>query len=105
MHRSRLEDREPVWWATLAAWCDKQRIALDSVAYDTLFEIICDAIQEDGAIEAASRGGLKGGKALAARLTPRQRSASARRAANARWADYQKRAQQTRGGGKDAPST
>jgi len=30
-------------------------------------------------------GGLKGGKALAAKLTPAQRKASARRAALARW--------------------
>jgi len=30
-------------------------------------------------------GGLKGGKALAAKMTPAQRKASARRAALARW--------------------
>jgi hypothetical protein len=32
------------------------------------------------------KGGLKGGKARAARVTPEQRSASARKAVEARWA-------------------
>lgn len=32
------------------------------------------------------KGGLKGGRTLAAKLTPEQRSESARRAARARWA-------------------
>jgi hypothetical protein len=35
--------------------------------------------------EAARRGGLKGGKARAEKLTPQQRSDAARRAAQARW--------------------
>jgi hypothetical protein len=33
------------------------------------------------------RGGIKGGKARAKKLTPKQRSAIARVAANSRWAD------------------
>ena len=32
------------------------------------------------------RGGLKGGKARAAKMTPEERSESARKAVNARWA-------------------
>lgn len=37
------------------------------------------------AVELGRRGGLKGGKALAAKMTPEERAASARRAANKRW--------------------
>lgn len=37
------------------------------------------------AVELGRRGGLKGGKARAAKLTPEQRSESARKAAKARW--------------------
>jgi len=38
------------------------------------------------AVELGRRGGLKGGKARAAKLTPEQRQEAARRAAQARWA-------------------
>jgi hypothetical protein len=38
------------------------------------------------AVELGRRGGLKGGKARAAALTAEERQASARRAAQARWA-------------------
>ncbi len=38
------------------------------------------------AVELGKRGGLKGGKARAAKMTPEQRSESARKAAEARWA-------------------
>jgi hypothetical protein len=37
------------------------------------------------AVALGRRGGLKGGKARAAKLTPEQRSESARKAAEARW--------------------
>jgi hypothetical protein len=37
------------------------------------------------AVELGRRGGLKGGKARAAKLTPEERSESARKAAKARW--------------------
>ena len=37
------------------------------------------------AVELGRRGGLKGGKALAAKMTPEERTASARKAANQRW--------------------
>jgi hypothetical protein len=38
------------------------------------------------AVELGRRGGLKGGKARAAKMTPEVRSESARKAAKARWA-------------------
>lgn len=37
------------------------------------------------AVELGRRGGLKGGKARAKKLTPKERSESARKAAAARW--------------------
>lgn len=59
--------------------------------------IVGDATDEDqkpskdvpeknsAAVELGRRGGLKGGKARAAKLTPEQRSEIARKAAAARW--------------------
>ncbi len=41
--------------------------------------------KDPAAVALGRRGGLKGGKARAARMTPEERSASARRAAAARW--------------------
>lgn len=41
--------------------------------------------KDDAAVEFARRGGLKGGKARAEKLTPEQRSEIARVAAAARW--------------------
>ena len=38
------------------------------------------------AVELGRRGGLKGGKARAAKLTPEERSEIAKKAAQARWA-------------------
>lgn len=39
------------------------------------------------AVELGRRGGLKGGKARAAKMTKRERSESAKKAARARWSD------------------
>jgi hypothetical protein len=44
------------------------------------------------AVELGRRGGLKGGKARAARLSPKRRAAIARHAARARWAAARERA-------------
>jgi len=44
-----------------------------------------DEGKDPAAVSLGRRGGLKGGKARAATLTPEQRSASARKAAKARW--------------------
>lgn len=44
-----------------------------------------DEGKDPAAIELGRRGGLKGGKARAARMTPEERSEAARKAAAARW--------------------
>lgn len=41
--------------------------------------------KDPAAVELGRRGGLKGGKARAAKMTSDERSASARKAAEARW--------------------
>ena len=41
--------------------------------------------KDPAAVELGRRGGMKGGKARAAKLTPEQRSEAARKAAAARW--------------------
>jgi hypothetical protein len=45
-----------------------------------------DEGKDPAAVELGRRGGLKGGKARAAKLTPEERAQSARKAAQARWA-------------------
>lgn len=44
-----------------------------------------DAGKDPAAVALGRKGGLKGGKARAAKLTPEERSESARKAAQARW--------------------
>lgn len=44
-----------------------------------------DAGKNPAAVELGRKGGLKGGKARAAKMTPEQRSEAAQRAARARW--------------------
>jgi hypothetical protein len=44
-----------------------------------------DAGKDPAAVALGRKGGLKGGKARAAKLTPEERAASARKAAQARW--------------------
>lgn len=53
-------------------------------------EVSVDAEKNPAAVALGRRGGLKGGKARAAALTAEQRQASARRAAQARWAERSK---------------
>lgn len=71
----------------------KQPVDLNSLAAS----IVADSTDEDkpeppedtrdpAAVALGRKGGLKGGKARAAKLTPEQRSAIAKRAAAARWA-------------------
>lgn len=43
------------------------------------------ATKDPAAVALGRKGGLKGGKARAAKLTPKQRSAAAKKAAAARW--------------------
>ncbi len=65
---------------------------LNRLAADIVSEAIGEKAEEPqeprkdpAAVELGRRGGLKGGKARAAKLTPEQRSEIARRAAAARW--------------------
>lgn len=44
-----------------------------------------DAGKDPAAVALGRKGGLKGGKARAANMTPEQRSEAARKAATARW--------------------
>jgi hypothetical protein len=44
-----------------------------------------DAGKDPAAVALGRKGGLKGGKARAAKLTPKQRSDAAKKAARARW--------------------
>jgi hypothetical protein len=44
-----------------------------------------DAGKDAAAVERGKKGGAVGGKARAAKMTPEERSAAARRAAQARW--------------------
>jgi hypothetical protein len=44
-----------------------------------------DEGKDPAAVALGRKGGLKGGKARAARMTPEQRAESARKAAQARW--------------------
>lgn len=44
-----------------------------------------DAGKDPAAVALGRKGGLKGGKARAASMTPEERSAAAKRAAQARW--------------------
>ena len=44
-----------------------------------------DAGKDPAAVALGRKGGLKGGKARAEKMTPKQRSAAARKAARARW--------------------
>ncbi len=50
-----------------------------------------DAGKDPAAVALGRKGGLKGGKARAASMTPEQRSEAARRAAAARWATENRR--------------
>ncbi len=59
-------------------------------AFDVFQKAIGEKPQEDttknpAAVELGRKGGLKGGKARAAKLTPEQRSEIAKRAAAKRW--------------------
>lgn len=49
------------------------------------------------AVELGKRGGKKGGPAHAAKMTPEERSESARKAVNARWAKWRERRRREEG--------
>jgi hypothetical protein len=66
---------------------DLNRLAASIVADATSEEPEPDAYEgkNPAAVELGRQGGLKGGRARAAKLTPEQRSEIARNAARARW--------------------
>lgn len=73
----------------------KKRLDLNELAAQIVDEATCETLPEqepkpeDGkdpaAVALGRKGGLKGGKARAAKMTAEERSESARRAANSRW--------------------
>lgn len=64
-------------------------IQLGKLIVDIATGQVEDAVEDKrtpAAVELGRLGGLKGGKARAAKLTKKQRTASAKKAARARWA-------------------
>ena len=55
------------------------------IATGLAHEAVEPTIKDPAAVALGRKGGLKGGKARAAKFTPAQRSASGRKAAAARW--------------------
>jgi hypothetical protein len=64
-------------------------VDLNRLAHRIVTESTDPAARDDGkdpaAVERGRKGGAKGGKTRAERMTPDQRSEAARRAARARW--------------------
>jgi hypothetical protein len=58
------------------------------IATGEVEDIPDDLGKDPAAVALGRRGGLKGGKARAAKLTAAERSEAARRAAQARWKDH-----------------
>lgn len=59
---------------------------VEAVTGETLIDRPEPTAKDPAAVALGRKGGLKGGKARAAKMTPKQRSASAKKAAAARWA-------------------
>jgi hypothetical protein len=74
-HRSRKRPRDPNQLGKLIV----------DIATGEADEPGSDAAKNPAAVKFGRKGGLKGGKARASKLTPEQRSAIARKAAEARW--------------------
>jgi hypothetical protein len=68
---------------------DINQLAASIVSSATSDEMEPDDGKDPAAVALGRRGGLKGGKARAAKLTATQRSEIAKRAAAARWARQQ----------------
>ena len=73
--RSRKRPRDPNQLAKLVT----------DIATGAVEDTVADAGKDPAAVALGRKGGLKGGRARAARMTPAQRSESAKRAARARW--------------------
>ena len=76
-NRSRNRPRDVNQLAHLIGEIATRQVAPDPEPEDT---------RDPAAVALGRKGGLKGGKARAAKLTPEQRAESARKAAAARWA-------------------
>lgn len=76
-------DIEAAWeaWAQSIQDVDERTVALMRAA----FEVGAEAAAKTSAAELGRRGGKKGGRARAEKLTPEQRSEIARNAAAKRW--------------------
>jgi hypothetical protein len=61
------------------------KLAVDIATGEAEDAAASDAGKNPAAVALGRKGGLKGGKARAAKLTPEERSEAARRAAHARW--------------------
>jgi hypothetical protein len=57
------------------------------IATGQIEETTADKGKDPAAVELGRRGGLKGGKVRASRMTAKQRKEAARKAALARWSD------------------
>lgn len=70
---------------------DLNRLASSIVDQATSDEPVADPDEgkDPAAVALGRKGGKKGGKARAARMTPEERSQAARRAAQARWKNAQ----------------
>jgi hypothetical protein len=58
---------------------------ITDIATGEVEEPIVDSGKDPAAVALGRRGGLKGGRARAAKMSPEERSDAARRAAQARW--------------------
>jgi hypothetical protein len=56
------------------------------IATGEIEDVVPDEGKNPAAVELGRKGGLKGGKARAAKMTAKERSEAAERAARARWA-------------------
>jgi hypothetical protein len=74
--RSRKRPRDPNQLA---------KLIVDIATGEVEVELEPDGDKNPAAVELGRKGGLKGGKARAERMTAEQRSEAARRAAKARW--------------------
>jgi hypothetical protein len=79
---ARIDNRHSKWWDTLREFCLDHSITHFE---DRIADIVCEAINEDGAAWTGSSGGRKGGPARAKSMTAAERSESASKAARARW--------------------
>lgn len=62
-------------------------LIVDEATNDELLPKAEERVKDPAAVSLGRKGGLKGGKARAAKLSPKERSDIAKKAAAARWGD------------------